>query len=296
MIINVNISNAISDRTETLTRYYQDIKKYRVLTQEEETELFKIYRDPNSTEEEKNFAVEAIMNANYRFAVTVAKQYSTNDTLPDIIEEANIAMLSAVKTFDPDRGVKFIHYAVHTMRRDINNYCIKNNAMVRKNNYSKTYHVISKATNDFMQLECRKPTTEELSEILETKYGVVINDLRDIIENKYIYIDTDEVEDDSKNISEMNIFNSYTSSTNNYEESIDDEYNKVITQNLLEKLDDRERTILKMSFGIGEYDREYELSEIAEKMGLTTERVRQLKIKAKEKFAVAYKKALSKIR
>lgn len=295
MIVNVNIGNAICDRTDTLIRYYQDIKKYRVLTQEEEAELFKIYRDPNSSEEEKRFAVESIMNANYRFAVTVAKQYSTNDTLPDIIEEANIAMFNALKNFDPDKGVKFIHYAVHTMRRDINNYCIKNNSMVRKNNYSKTYHVISKAINDFTQQECRKPTSEELAEVLETKYGVVINDLRDIIENKYIYIDNEDVEDDSKNIGDMNIFNTYTSSSNGYENSIDDDYNKVITQNLLSKLDDREQIVLKMSFGIGEYEREYEIQEIAQKLKLTNERVRQIKIKAKEKFAIAYKKALCKI-
>ena len=295
MVINVNANNVICDRTDTLTRYYQDIKKYRVLTQEEETELFNIYRDKNSTDEEKKSAVEAIMNANYRFAVMVAKQYSTNDNILDIIEEANIAMLSALKTFDPDRGVKFIHYAVHTMRRDINNYCIKNNTMVRKNNYSKTYHVISKATNDFMQTECRKPTVEELAEILEEKYGVAINDLRDIIENKYIYIDTEDEDDDVKNIGDMSVFNSYTSSCNEYETTVNDDYNKVITQSLLSKLDERERKVLKMSFGIGEYEREYELQEIAQKMGLTTERVRQIKIKAKEKFALAYKKALAQI-
>lgn len=291
MIVNVKLSNAICDRTDTITRYYQDIKKYRVLSQEEETALFNIYRDKtNYSEEERKSAAEAIMNANYRFAVMVAKQYSTNETLADIIEEANIAMFEALKTFDPSRNVKFIHYAVHMMRRDINNYCIKNNAIVRKNNHSKTYHVISKATNDFLQTECRKPTTEELAEILETKYNVVINDLRDIIENKYIYIDMEDVDDDVKNIGDMSLYNVYTSSDNEYENTIEKEHCKLLARKLISTLEEREQTVIKMSFGIGEYDREYEIQEIAQKMRLTNERVRQIKIDAKKKLAKAYKK------
>ncbi|MBR6516936.1 MAG: sigma-70 family RNA polymerase sigma factor [Bacilli bacterium] len=295
MIINVNISNAICDRTDTLTRYYQDIKKYRVLTIEEEAELFRIYHDPNSSEQDKRNAATAIMNANYRFAVMVAKQYSTNETLPDIINEANLAMFKALDKFDHEKGVKFIHYAVHLMRRDINNYCIKHNTMVRKNNGSKTYHVISKATNDFMQQECRKPTTEELAEILEAKYGVVISDLRDIIENKYIYIDTEEEDDDVKNIGDLSIYNSYTSSDNDYEHESNNDYNRIITQSLISRLDKREQIVLKMSFGIGEFDREYEIKEIAQHLKLTNERVRQIKISALEKFTVAYKKASSQL-
>lgn len=288
MIINLKTNGSLYDRTENLTRYYKDIRKYRVLSQEEENELFRIYQDKNSSEEEKKWAKDNIINANLRFALSMAKHYATNDNLADLINEAIIGMIISLEDFKIEKNVKFIHYAVHTMRRQINQYCMNNNSMVKKNNISKTYHVVSKAVNNFYQKEERKPTNEELIEVLEKKYDVVIRDPDDLIDNQYISIDTDDSEDENRNVGEMSLFNSYTSSNNMCERNEEKEHSKMIVQNLLSQMSEREQTILKLSFGI-DCEREYENQEIAQKIGLTTERVRQIKADAQKKMLEMHK-------
>lgn len=290
MILNLKTVGSLYDRTDTLTRYFRDIRKYRVLSQEEETELFRIYQDENSSIEEKKNAKDLIINSNLRFALSMAKHFATNDNLADLINEAIIGMMIAFEDFKIEKNVKFIHYAVHTMRREINNYCIKHNNIVKKNNISKTYHVVSKATNDFIQQEERKPTLKELASILKNKYKVDIKDLDDLLENQYVSIDFDDNDEEGRNIGEMNLYNSYTANNNKCEENNEKEHAKFMINNLLSQLTPREQTILKLNFGIG-YDREYELSEIASKVGLTTERVRQIIATSKEKMLNFYKKA-----
>ena len=289
MIVNLKSNNSLYDRTDILTRYYKDIRKYKILTQEEENNLFLIYQDKNSTKQQKQEAKDAIIHANLRFALSMAKHFATNDNLSDLINEAIIGMMIALEDFNVEKNVKFIHYAVHTMRRQINHYCMKHNSIVKKNNISKTYHTIAKATNDFYQKEERKPTVEELAEILEKDYDVVIKDYDDLIDNQYIAIDYDDSEDEGKNIGDMNIFNSYTSSSNfceNYEEQ---EYNKMIVNSLLTKLLDREQKAITLSFGIG--CREHSNDEIAKILGVSKERVRQIILEAQNKMLALHKKS-----
>lgn len=288
MIINLKTNSSLYDRTENLTRFYREIRKYRVLSQEEENELFKIYQDKKSSIEEKQSAKDTIVNSNLRFALSIAKHYATNDNLADLINEAIIGMIIALEDFNVDKNVKFIHYAVHTMRRQINQYCMNNNSMVKKNNISKTYHVVSKAVNNFYQKEERKPTNEELIDVLEKKYDVVIKDPYDLIDNQYISIDFDDSEDENRNIGEMTLFNSYTANSNMCENDEEQEYNKMIVRNLLSQMSEREQKIIKLSFGI-DCDREYENNEIAQKVGLTTERVRQIKADAQKKMLEMHK-------
>ena len=82
-------------------------------------------------------------------------------------------------------------------------------------------------------------------------------------------------DDDDPNPTEY-MFNSASAVGNEYDTSVDNEYNKQLTESVLQVLTPREADIIKMSFGI-DYPREYEAQEIAEKMKLTPERVRQLK-------------------
>lgn len=295
MVVNLKTPNSdYLERTETLVRYYEDIRKYEVLTNEEEIELFNLIKHGNKFE--KQVAKEKLINCNQRFVVAVAKRFGTNDNILDLINEGNIGLMEALDKFKLEKGVRFTTWAVWFIRRAINLYCINYGNVVRKTNLSQTYHVVSQATNKFIQSEYRQPTLEELAEILKEDFDVEINNLGDILETKITSIDEgfNSNDDDGSNIGEMSLFNEYSASVNDYEKISADDFNKKLISNMLLKLPEREREIVKMYFGIG-YDREYELQEIAKKRGLTTERVRQIKNDVLDILKKEYKSAINTI-
>lgn len=293
----VNLKSGTTDffaRTETLTRYYEDIRQYDVLSVEEEVEFFHLLK--SGTRAEKEFARKQIINSNQRFVVAIAKKFGTNDNILDLINEGNIGLMEAVEKFDVTKGIKFATFAVWYIRRAINLYNINYGEIVTKSNISKTYHVISQATNKFLQREYRQPTLEELKELLQTEYDVDIKEVEDVMETHFVSIDESSQKDDDEAISigDMVQYNSTSATKNLYERECENDFNKKLVTNLLTNLKPREQEIIKMVFGIG-CDREYELQEIAVKLGLTTERVRQLKFSVIDKLKEEYKKAITKI-
>lgn len=290
----VNLKSPTTDyfeRTETLTRYYEDIRKYDVMSEEKEVEMFNLFKNGNKQEQE--YARNFIINANQRFVVAMAKRFATNENILDLISEGNIGLIEAMKDFDITKGNKFITFAVWYVRRAINNYCINYGNLVKKTNLSKTYHVIAQATNKFIQTEYRQPTLEELLEIVNKEHKADIKSIEDIIDTKISSIDEGfNSEDDDAAFGEMSLYNSYSSSFNEYEKISNDDFNNKLISSMLGKLPEREKTIIKMVFGIGYY-REYELQEIAEELGLTTERVRQIKNSVIKEIKEKYKNVMS---
>lgn len=290
----VNLKSPTTDyfeRTETLTRYYEDIRKYDVMSEEKEVEMFNLFKNGNKQEQE--YARNFIINANQRFVVAMAKRFATNENILDLISEGNIGLIEAMKDFDITKGNKFITFAVWYVRRAINNYCINYGNLVKKTNLSKTYHVIAQATNKFIQTEYRQPTLEELLEIVNKEHKADIKSIEDIIDTKISSIDEGfNSEDDDAVFGEMSLYNSYSSSFNEYEKISNDDFNNKLISSMLGKLPDREKTIIKMVFGIGYY-REYELQEIAEELGLTTERVRQIKNSVLKEIKEKYKNVMN---
>lgn len=275
----VNLKSPSSDyfeRTDTLVRYYEDIRKYDVMSVEEEVEMFELYK--NGTEKEKEYARTRIINANQRFVVAVVKRFATNENILDLISEGNEGLIMAIDKFELDRGIRFTSWAVWFIRRSINMYCASYGSLIRKNNISKTYHVVSQATNKFIQNEYRKPTLEELSEILKEDYDVEIKNLDDLLETRITSIDEGYNSDDDNDMlyGDMSTYNAYSSTFNDYDKISNDDFNSNLISCLLNKLEEREKKIIKMYFGIG-YAKSYVLQEIAEKENLTVERVRQIK-------------------
>jgi RNA polymerase primary sigma factor len=212
----VNLKSPTTDyfeRTETLTRYYEDIRKYDVMSEEKEVEMFNLFKNGNKQEQE--YARNFIINANQRFVVAMAKRFATNENILDLISEGNIGLIEAMKDFDVTKGNKFITFAVWYVRRAINNYCINYGNLVKKTNLSKTYHVIAQATNKFIQTEYRKPTLEELLEIVNKEHKADIKSIEDIIDTKISSIDEGfNSEDDDAVFGDMSLYNSYSSSFN----------------------------------------------------------------------------------
>ena len=181
----------------------------------------------NGNKFEKQVAKEKLINCNQRFVVAVAKRYATNDNILDLINEGNIGLMEALENFKVEKGVKFTTWAVWFIRRAINLYCINYGNLVRKTNLSQTYHVVSQATNKFIQTEYRQPTLEELAELLKDEHDVDIKNLSYIIDTKFTSIDEgfNSNDDDSSNVGEMNVFNEYSASFNDYEKVSNNEFN-----------------------------------------------------------------------
>lgn len=296
-VINLKAETGLVDRSENTTRFYKDIKDFETFDREDEVKWFTLMKE--GTPEERKYAREYIINCNQRLVVAAAKNYATTDTLTDYINEANFGLMEAVDKFDITRGTKFASYAMWFILRAINTYKYDTSQTIRRSNYQKTFHVLSKARNKFMQENERIPTDDELLEIVNNVYGKDIKDKNDLLDIHTSSIDVDTDDDDNiSTFGDITDYNRVSASYNDYEEESSNEYNSELVDSLLEVLKPRERQIIKMRFGLYEDNglrREYEINEIAEKIGITSERVRQLESSALQQLREEYGSRISSI-
>jgi len=280
LVINLKAETGLVDRSENTTRFYEDIKNFPTLTKEDEDKWFGVLKNGNP--EEKNFAREYIWLCNQRLVIAAAKKWATTDTLTDYINEANIGLAEAIDKFELDKGTKFCTYAMWFIKRAINNYNNDVAPIVRRTNLSKTFHVVSKVTNDFIQKYERFPTADELKESINKKYKKKdIKDKNDLLDIHITRMDDvgGDADDTNANFSDLMDYNRISSSVNEYETTSTNDYNKKMVDSLLSILTPREQKLIKMRFGLIEINgikREFELIEVAEELGITPERVRQL--------------------
>lgn len=290
MIVNITSPTTLYlDRSEMLTKYYEEIRKYQVLTPSEESLLFKQLH--GGTKEEQASAREKLSNCNQRFVLAVAKKYATQSTIMDLISEGNLGLIKAIDTFDPKKNVKFITWAVWYIRRYINAYNINYGKLVRQTNTSQTYYLSKKIKGKFEQENDRLPTNEELMDLLADE-GVKISNTTDIINTSIFSIDENvDCEGGDIYMSNISEYNSASASTNTYESAVDNDWVKATIKGLLSCLKPKEQQVISMMYGVG-YEREYTPQEIADETGYTPERVRQMRTEILNKLKKRYKSVL----
>lgn len=284
-IVDVSSVSDFFERTECLKSYYEDIRRYPLLTKEEEYNLFEKYYNGSNFEKEK--AREKIINHNLRFVVSVAKKYANNENILDVIEEGTMGLIEALESFDYTKGYKFISYAVHYIRRAINQYRVEYDDLVKKTNYNKTFHLMTKTKNEFIQQNHRQPTLEELKDLLNEKYDASIKNECDVMDIQTVSIDVNFDSDDDMHGDEYSEYNKFTANDNDCELFINNQYIKELVSSMVSELPNREQIIIKMSFGI-DNNKEYDIQEIGELLGISGERVRQLKFEAIDKMKEYY--------
>ena len=297
LFVNIKSDNTgYVDRTENTTRFFRDIAKYPTMTRDDEIEWFgKMH---NGTESEKREARDYIIKCNQRFVVSIAKKWANTDSLMDYVNEANIGLMEAIEKFDETKNFKFSTYAIWFIVRAINKYNNTTAQVVKRTNQCKTFHVISKAQDKFVQKYHREPSSEELKDMINNTYGKSIKDKHDLLNVRVTSIDESVLDDNEYMFNDVYDFQKVTASVNGYEAAMDCEYDRVLTESLLNVLTEREQEIIKMVFGLVEVNgikREFELCEIAESMGLTTERVRQLKNSSIEKMRKEYERRINEV-
>jgi len=265
----LKITKSITNReSASLDKYLQEIGKYELISVEEEVELAQRIRKGDTS------AIEELTRANLRFVVSVAKQYQNQGlSLPDLINEGNLGLIKAAEKFDETRGFKFISYAVWWIRQSIMQAINEQSRIVRLPlNQVSSLSKYKKAVAKFEQEFERKPSPEELAELLELPKDKVMNTMR--VSGRHVSVDAPFVTgEDNSLLDVLENSDSPRADAALLNESLSREIERAFST-----LTERERTILKLAFGIG--IPEMSLEEIGDKFGLTRERVRQIKDKA----------------
>lgn len=269
--------NITSRNSESLDRYLSEIAKEPMLSPEEEAELARIIHIGG---EEGRVARDSLVRGNLRFVVSVAKQYQHQGiTLTDLINEGNMGLVKAAEKFDETRGFKFISYAVWWIRQSIMEALAVKSRIVRMPlNQVGIYGKVSRATEQFLQEQGRVASLEELANLTgydEAQINSVLN-----ANTHATSIDAPLGNEDDGSLADMLLSDDNTLKSDS---SLDKEsMNQFIKDLLREVLNAREQNIIRESFGIGEVEKS--LEEIADSMGMTRERIRQVKEKALRKI------------
>ncbi len=270
----LKISNQITNRDSlTLDIYLSEINKISVLTAEQEVEIAgRIIKGDTQ-------ALTQLVNANLRFVVSVAKQYQNMGiTLMDLINEGNLGLIKAAKRFDKTRGFKFITYAVWWIRQSIIQAIAENSRIVRLPGHKiQLRNRISKASNQLSHEFFRDPTVEELSGVMEMK-PVIIEGAMDSLFSSFISMDAPFGEGNESRSDLMMDEDSHSPETELVKSSL-----RTDIERLLNILNPRDANILRHFYGLNGYMPK-PIEEIGEDLGLTRERVRQIKEKSLEKL------------
>ena len=265
----LKITKSITNReSASLDKYLQEIGREPLIPVDEEVELARRIRNGDRV------ALEKLVKANLRFVVSVAKQYQNQGlSLPDLIDEGNLGLIKAAEKFDETRGFKFISYAVWWIRQSILQALAEQSRIVRLPlNQVGSLNKINKAYQRFEQEHERKPSAEELAELLDIPVDKIADTLK--MSGRQVSVDAPFVEgEDNSLIGVMVNEDSPNADHTLINESLSREIDRALAT-----LTPREADIIRKFFGIGVPEKT--LEEIGIEFRLTRERVRQIKEKA----------------
>jgi RNA polymerase primary sigma factor len=253
----------------SLDQYLKEISQYPLLTREDEIDLAQRIRIKDEE------ALDKLVRSNLRFVVSVAKKYQNQGVaLGDLINEGNLGLIRAAHKFDETKGIKFISYAVWWIRQAILQALAEQSRIVRVPlNRAGALHRIGKRSSALLQELGREPTVEEIADELDISHEEVQRTLA--ISQSHLSLDA------PLSPGEDNRLLDYL--PDQFSPGPDDEtYERALSMTIEEALGtlkEREAKVLRLYFGLEGTDA-MTLEEIGSLLGITRERVRQIKEKA----------------
>ncbi|MGQ0766731.1 MAG: sigma-70 family RNA polymerase sigma factor [Gemmatimonadota bacterium] len=254
---------------DILDQYLYEVSTYPLLKGMEEIELARKIRAGDQD------ALQELVKRNLRFVISVAKKYQ-NRGLPliDLIGEGNVGLLTAARKFDPDQGVKFISYAVWWIRQAILSSLARQGRTVRVPlNRTADLSRIIKASEILRQKLRREPSPEELAHLTGLSVDVV---------QSLAALNTGDVRLDAPMDPEGDRALIERFVADEMPDTEEEAMNRFLTDEIelaLSTLPPRDAKVLRLYFGL-EGGREHTLEEIGSLLGVTRERVRQLRDRA----------------
>jgi RNA polymerase primary sigma factor len=298
---------------ELIAQYLKKVSKIPLLKPEEEKELAKRAKEGDPS------AYRKLVESNLRFVVSIAKRYlGYGLPLSELIAAGNHGLMEAAKRFDPDKGVKFISYAVWWIRQAIMQALsqqtgavripLKQSHLINKINsiYSKLYkdyereptpaEIAEEYTKEILQKEMerelgRKPTEEEIQKRIKKEgYKIDPAEVERALQISKVPLSLDAPVGEEEDTFFVDFLSKH--GTADVEEKVMSEILSKEIEEMLDKLPEKERRVVELRFGLrGEEPRT--LREIGEILNISRERVRQLETRALRKLRnMAIKKHL----
>ena len=263
------------DEISSVDIYWREIKDFQPLSREREVELTLRIKGGDES------ALEELVSANLRFVVSIAGKYQ-NKGLPmsELIAEGNCGLMEAARRFDEKRGYKFITYAVWWIRQAIQFALRENRSVRRPINRISSASKVSKVYDKLLVLLEREPTDEEVAEKLDMN----VDDVKEayLATRPELSFDAPLNDDRKKTLHDL-----ISSEDESVFESLERDDLAEYVNKMLGGLDEREYVIVRQYFGLnGEEPKT--LEQIGNEMGLTRERIRQLKGRAFRKIRENY--------
>lgn len=252
--------NILNENSDTLKQYFKEINKYPILTTEQEIEI------AHKAKEGSSRARDKLINSNLKFVITCAKQYTGQGvSLMDLIQAGNLGLTEAVERFDPDRGYKFLSFAVWYIRREMIKAIYNTGRTIR---YPVTYITkitkVKKAYDEFLTKNQREPTDEELiklTNLTQKQYNSTI------IDKSYCQSLETPINEGNSTLEDL---------LTQDEVSFSDTFTVDSINRALNVLNPKERKVIEEYYGLNGTP-ERTIKEIAKEMGLGDERIRQLR-------------------
>lgn len=268
----IKITERITGReSNAFKAYLKEISQIDVFeTPEKEAEC--AYRAFEGDEK----AIEELVKRNLRFVVSVAKNYYTNSnvTLEDLVNEGNIGLLDAAKRFNPSTGNKFISYAVWHIRKCIMEYLTNSSRTIRiPANRVNAINSLNKKIDYLSQNLCRDV---ELGDLLDNVNNMSDNEIESLINinNMSIKSLNTNLSGDDDGGTLLDVIESNEFDASDY--LMEEDQKNIILSVLIGKIKPIEAEVLRLYFGIG-LDYGLNLNEIGSELGISRERVRQIK-------------------
>ena len=261
--------SASVEEQSALDQYLRDVSRHELITPDREKELGALAQLGDED------AIQELARANLRFVISVAKKYQNRGvSLTDLIQEGNVGLVTAARKFDPEQGVKFISYAVWWIRQAILASLANQGRAVRVplNRASDLARIFREKERLKQELR-REPTAEELSEATELTPELV--ESLQTLNAAEIRLDAPIGDSEDSQLVERFI----TEEAAEPEVEVEGRLLGEAISEALETLEARDAKVLRLYFGL-EGEREHTLEEIGNMLGVTRERIRQLRDRA----------------
>lgn len=267
--------------TDAVTQYLNEIRKYPLLTKEQEQELAKKYYETKDPA-----AAQALVTANLRFVVKVAAEYSRfGARMIDLVQEGNMGLMHAVRDFNPYKGVRLITYAVWWIRGYIQEYLMKQYSMVKigtTHNQKKLFYQLQKQKRELDALG-ETPNTK----LIAAKMGIPEDEVAEMTQRmsgRDVSLDQPMTEDSGTSLKDLQKA-SYGGPDEQLSQLEEIQLLKTKIEKIKPTLNEKEKIILEERLLA---DEPLTLQEIGEKYKITREAVRQAEARLMKKIKEQY--------
>jgi len=252
----------------SLDLYLEALSRYPLLSLEEERLAARQARAGDPT------GLEILIRSNLRFVITVAKKYQNRGlAFLDLIQEGNVGLITAARKFDPDQGVKFISYAVWWIRQAILAALAKQGRSVRLplNRATELARVV-RVRAELRQRLDREPTIGEIAESAELTPATV--EMLQTLSVAAVRLDAPVGDSDDNRVADR-----FLTDESSVEDTVEALLLKQHIAAALRELRPRDARVVRLYYGL-QGEQPHTLEEIGTLLGVTRERVRQLRDRA----------------